>query len=303
MDGVLILDKPKGITSQRALAVVKRVLKTKKAGYTGTLDPFATGTLPMCLGEATKIIPFMDEEFKSYEAHLLLGVRTDTLDITGKVLSSAEAGGVSEDALLGAFCKFTGDIWQIPPMFSALKVGGERLYAMARRGEEIERKPRPVTIAELRLLEFSPPTVKFSVTCSRGTYVRSLGADIGDELGCGGCLAELRRTRSGAYSLEQAVSIENVENGGARLMSISEALANLRQVTLARGAEAEVRLGKQIIKSYLAADSPAQFLSGERLRVCDGGGALIAVAEATLGSSEALAGSEEALLKLLRVFY
>src|ERR1700758_3015788 len=212
MDGIAILDKPKGMTSQGAVEKVKRILNIERAGHTGTLDPFATGVLPVWLGESTKVIPFLDEEFKEYEAVLRLGIETDTMDATGNVIGEKDVSKLSENDVKYVFLKFKGEIAQIPPMFSALKKNGVRLYNLARRGKEIQRFPRTVVIEELKLRELNLPFIRFFVRSSRGTYIRVLGSDIGKELGCGGHLVELRRIKSGIFNIEDAISIEYIKD-------------------------------------------------------------------------------------------
>ncbi|MFA9408110.1 MAG: tRNA pseudouridine(55) synthase TruB, partial [Candidatus Dadabacteria bacterium] len=191
MNGVLILDKPKGITSQQAVTEVNKIVKAKRAGHTGTLDPFATGVLPICFNNATKIIPYMKNDFKKYEALIHLGISTDTLDNTGKVLKESDPGILNKNVIIDAFSKYKGTIKQIPPMFSAIKKDGVRLYKLARKGIEVQRAPREVTINEIELLEFESPFIRFKVECSRGTYIRVLAEDLSNDLGCGGHLTEL----------------------------------------------------------------------------------------------------------------
>ena len=211
VDGFLVIDKPAGISSHGVVGRVRRILGTKKVGHTGTLDPFATGVLPVAVGEGTKAIQFLDEGRKGYQALVRLGLVTDTLDITGTVLCEADATAVTRQQLLAAMTSLTGALEQIPPMYSAIKQGGQPLYKLARQGVEVERAPRPVTIHRFELLEYAPPLARVAVTCSRGTYVRTLADDLGRLLGCGACLTELRRTASGPFSLESALTLEQLE--------------------------------------------------------------------------------------------
>lgn len=221
VNGFLIIDKPAGCTSHDIVNRVRRILGTKKVGHTGTLDPFATGVLPIAVGEGTKAIPFLDEGVKEYQATLRLGLTTDTLDCTGTLLVEADCSGVTETAVRQAMEALTGDIQQIPPMFSALKQGGQPLYKLARKGLEVERAARPVTIERFELLAFQPPIAEVTVRCSRGTYVRTLADDLGRQLGCGACLTELRRTLSGPFHLENALTLEQLETlaAGGQLSS------------------------------------------------------------------------------------
>lgn len=211
VDGFLIIDKPAGCSSHDVVNRVRRILATKKVGHTGTLDPFATGVLPIAVGEGTKAIPFLDEGEKRYLAILQLGLTTDTLDSTGTVLRETDSSSVSEAALRQAMASLTGEIDQVPPMFSAIKQGGQPLYKLARKGIEVERAARRVTILRFELLAFEPPLAQVEVHCSRGTYVRTLADDLGRTLGCGACLTELRRTMSGPFRLEQALTLEQLE--------------------------------------------------------------------------------------------
>jgi tRNA pseudouridine55 synthase len=207
--GILVLDKPAGMTSATAVKQVRRALGAQRAGHGGTLDPIATGVLPICLGAATKLAQFLLADDKAYIADGVFGVETDTLDRTGRVVARRSAA-VSRDALVAALAAHTGQQTQVPPMYSAIKQGGVRLYDRARAGEEVERAPRPIRIDRLELLAFEPPRFQIAVACSKGTYVRSLVADLGAAVGAGAHLSELRRTRSGRFAIEQALPIEQL---------------------------------------------------------------------------------------------
>lgn len=215
MNGFLVIDKPVDMTSHDVVARVRRTLKQKKVGHTGTLDPFATGVLPVALGAATKIIPYLDESVKEYRAVMRLGISTDTQDHTGKTLHQGAFDIVTEAMLHDAFTRFTGIISQIPPMFSAVKQGGVPLYKRARRGEVVERPPRSVSIYSLVLERLQLPYVTFTVQCSRGTYIRALANDLGESLGCGAHLSELRRLKSGIFGLNMAISLETLQERAA----------------------------------------------------------------------------------------
>lgn len=197
VDGLVLLDKPLGLTSNRALQTVRHLFRAEKAGHTGSLDPLATGVLPLCFGEATKVAGYLLDADKRYVATLALGERTDTGDREGRVVESAPVPPLDRDGVLGALARFLGLTTQIPPMYSALKRDGEALYDIARRGEIVDREPRPVRISALELLDWSPREVRFDVRCSKGTYVRTLGEDIAAALGTVGHLAALRRTDVG----------------------------------------------------------------------------------------------------------
>lgn len=209
--GVLLLDKPAGMGSTQALAKAKWLLNAEKAGHTGTLDPFATGLLPLCFGEATKFASDLLNADKTYEATIGLGITTDTGDIEGKVLDCRQVN-VSPEQIDAALATFRGPIRQVPPMYSALKRDGKPLYAYARAGITLEREARELIIHELVLLDFASPTLKIRVSCSKGTYVRVLGEDIGKVLGCGAHLTQLRRTHIAQLSIDDAVSLEHLES-------------------------------------------------------------------------------------------
>jgi tRNA pseudouridine55 synthase len=215
MDGVLIIDKPAGMTSHDVVNRVRRTLKTKRVGHTGTLDPFATGVLVLLIGKATRLAQFADRAAKEYLADIRFGFATDTGDLTGKPLSEEEKVDISRADLENALTKFRGEIEQIPPMYSAKKVGGKKLYEIARKGEEIEREPAKVTIHELKLLDenlsSAVPVTRIRVVCSAGTYIRTLAEGIGKELGIGAHLTALRRSAAGEFRLDDAVSLENLE--------------------------------------------------------------------------------------------
>ena len=302
MNGVLILDKPRGITSQDAVNTVNRILKTRRAGHTGTLDPFATGVLPICVNNATKIIPFMNNVYKKYEARMRLGIKTDTLDLTGRVIEEKEPGIINNIELLGAFSKFRGTINQVPPMYSALKKDGVRLYEYARRGIEVERAERSVVINELEILDFSPPFVRFMVECSRGTYIRVLASDIADELGCGGHLTELRRIESDGFKIDDAVTFEDIEKGSVELTPLDDALPHMKRINVDRELAGEIREGKQVRKFSFDRLNPADFRPGERIKIYEDS-ALVSITEAVVDSADIdNLDSGALILKLLRVF-
>ncbi len=230
--GLLIVDKPAGMTSAAVVARVKRSLGARKVGHAGTLDPMATGVLVLCVGDATKIAGFLLADDKAYDGELELGVATDTLDADGTVTARDADGAarVTRAQLVDAMATLTGDIDQVPPMYSALKQGGVRLHALARAGVEVDRPPRQVRIDRFQLLAFESPRARFAVDCSKGTYVRSLVRDIGAALGCGAHLTALRRTRSGRFDLSRARPPD--EATAADLVSIADALAHLPAVVV-----------------------------------------------------------------------
>ena len=209
MNGIVIIDKPAGWTSQDVTARLRRVFGTRRIGHGGTLDPMATGVLPVFVGRATRGVEFFEHAEKTYETELLLGVATDTEDTTGTVLTRREVS-VTPEQLTAVLERFRGEIMQIPPMYSALKVNGQKLCDLARKGRQVERQPRPVTIHELTLLSREGDTLRLRVRCSKGTYIRTLCADIGEALGCGGCMQALRRTQAGEYTIAEAVPLQQM---------------------------------------------------------------------------------------------
>lgn len=228
MNGIVIIDKPAGWTSQDVTARLRRVFGTRRIGHGGTLDPMATGVLPVFVGRATRGVEFFEHAEKTYETELLLGVATDTEDTTGTVLFRREVS-VTQEQLDGTLERFRGEIMQIPPMYSALKVNGQKLCDLARKGRQVERQPRPVTIHELTLLSREGDTLRLRVRCSKGTYIRTLCADIGEALGCGGCMQTLRRTQAGEYTIAEAVPLQ-------QLLEAAEPETYLRDVdTMFRG--------------------------------------------------------------------
>lgn len=283
IDGFFVIDKPAGITSHDVVSRVRRILATRKVGHTGTLDPFATGVLPVAVNGGTKVIPFLDEGVKQYEALLRLGIVTDTLDLTGKVLQQADCSHIAQERFTAVMARFTGRISQIPPMFSAIKRGGQPLYKLARQGQEVERQPREVAIYSLELLSFEQPCAKLRVTCSRGTYVRSLADDIGAELGCGASLQELRRISSGAFRLSSAITLDELEEAcrQGRLdrlcVSPSAALGHLPDLPLSDAGLAKVRHGRSPEWSEVATNAPSAFESPQMARLTRDG-ELVAVA-------------------------
>ena len=210
MNGILLIDKEQGWTSNDVVIKLKGILHERRIGHSGTLDPMATGLLVVFVGRATRAVEFAEHDRKRYLARLRLGITTDTQDITGNILERKQVS-VSETELASALERFRGEQQQIPPMYSAIRVGGKRLYEIARKGVEIQRAPRPITIHELRLLGKEGEDWLLDVSCSKGTYIRTLCHDIGQSLGCGGCMSALRRTGAGGFSLEDAYTLETVQ--------------------------------------------------------------------------------------------
>jgi len=211
ISGIVLLDKPLGITSNRALQIVKRLYKAAKAGHTGSLDPLATGLLPLCLGEATKVSGFLLDADKSYLATLKLGVKTSSADAEGDIIETRPVENYNKKQIKAAIENFLGDIEQVPPMHSALKVDGQPLYKLAHQGIVIERKSRSVHIFDIKVLRYEADEMDIEVHCSKGTYIRTLAEDIGEKLGCGAHLSALRRTASGPFDIEDSITLEELE--------------------------------------------------------------------------------------------
>jgi tRNA pseudouridine55 synthase len=275
MDGVWVIDKPSGPTSFDVVKRVRHALKEKKAGHTGTLDPMATGVLPVCVGEATKLAGFMTAGDKAYDATIRLGAETDTQDAEGKVVATGTVPAVSREMLEKALAPFRGALAQKPPMYSAVKVGGKRLYELARAGEEVERVERSVTVYALELRDFSATELTVSIRCSKGFFVRTLAHDLGQAMGCGAHLSALRRTACGPFTLDQAVSLEALEAGSdlsARAVPLEDALSDVPAVRVTEPDARRVMHGV-----------PIEVAVQGRVRVLSPTGRLLAVAEAERG--------------------
>jgi tRNA pseudouridine55 synthase len=211
--GIVLVNKPAGITSHDVVGYVRRTFKMRRVGHAGTLDPMATGVLVILLGNSTKLFDKFVAFDKTYRATLRLGLKTTTADIMGKTLIERPYDGIDEEAIKKVFTQFTGDIEQKPPMVSAVKHQGERLYKIARLGIEVERMSRPVRIDELRILQCHLPDVEFLMSCSKGTYVRQLAEDVGEVLGCGACISQIERTKVGPFDIKDTVTMENLNEG------------------------------------------------------------------------------------------
>ena len=245
MNGIVIVDKPEGWTSQDVVSKLRGVFQTRRIGHGGTLDPMATGVLPVFVGRATRGVEFFEHADKTYEAVLQLGISTDTEDITGTVLEEKPVD-VTKDQFMAALEQFRGEIQQIPPMYSALKVNGQKLYDLARQGKEVERKSRKITIFRLECLEFSGASARLLIHCSKGTYIRTLCKDIGNALGCCGCMAALRRVQAGAYTVEKAVSLQTLtesDDPGQYLAPVDSLFSEYPQVILTANQEKRCRNG------------------------------------------------------------
>jgi len=233
MNGILNVFKPTGMTSFDVVRKIKKISNVKKVGHAGTLDPEASGVLPVCIGKATKAIDYIMGDFKIYEAELKLGVITDTYDREGKILKESEVN-VGKEEIIQVINSFVGEIKQVPPMYSALKVNGKKLYELARAGIEIEREARPIVIYDIEITDFKIPYVKFRVKCSKGTYIRSLCYDIGELLKCGGMMWNLQRTATGQFHIENAINIQdlNEENINGHIMPIETIFLKNTKITI-----------------------------------------------------------------------
>lgn len=267
MNGIVIVDKPQGWTSQDVTARLRRVYATRRIGHGGTLDPMATGVLPVFVGRATRGVEFFEHAEKTYDTVLLLGRTTDTQDVTGTVLAEKTVH-LSPADIEKVLPRFRGDILQVPPMYSALKVNGKKLYELARKGQEVERQPRPITVFELTNLGFDGTRLSLRVKCSKGTYIRTLCQDIGEALGCGGCMEALRRVRAGEYGIEDAVPLEQLlesETPEQYLRGLDTMFAHCPAVTLTANQEKRCRNGNPFSSPLPQGTYRAYSQSGEFL--------------------------------------
>lgn len=306
-NGVIIVNKEAGFTSHDVVAKLRGILKQKKIGHTGTLDPDATGVLPVCLGHATKLCDMLTDKDKTYEAVMLLGRVTDTQDISGKIIKECdvtnlkETGKLSEENILAEIKGFVGEYSQIPPMYSALKVNGKKLYELAREGIEIERKPRQVFINSIENIVIDFPRVTMTVSCSKGTYIRTLCHDIGEKLGCGGCMESLKRTRVSTFALEDALTLGEISelmvSEGAidsHILPVEEIFKNYDCVHTKKEFDKLIYNGNSLKKNMVLSHSEIKLADGDKVRVYD--------------SKETFMGifvynSKEKLLKVEKMFF
>lgn len=259
MDGVIVIRKEKGFTSHDVVAKLRGILHMKKIGHTGTLDPDAEGVLPVALGKATRLVDMITDKEKTYEAVMRLGVVTDTQDMSGTVLSQTTELSVTEEELCTVVSSFVGDYMQVPPMYSALKVNGKKLYELAREGKTVERKPRSVHFYEIEILDISFPLVHFRVTCSKGTYIRTLCHDIGEKLGCGAAMESLLRTKVGRFTLDDAITLaqteEAVQEGTieSKILGIEEILAEYPRVCCTKEGDRLLANGNPLVQALVDA--------------------------------------------------
>lgn len=309
IDGLLVVDKPEGITSLDVVREIKHRFGVKKAGHIGTLDPFATGVLPIVINEGTKLVPFLREGPKEYEVTLRLGEETNTDDWTGKVVMKQPWEGVQPEKVEALIHTFLGKIRQTPPMFSAIKMQGKPLYRLARKGIEVERKEREVEIYNIQMEEIELPLVHFKVSCSKGTYIRTLGRDIGRKIGCGAYLLRLRRIRSGPFTLEQAITWERLKDLSkpnalhSWLISLSAALPSLPEMIGDEQLVKKVRFGKEMIVQDLSPQILPAFEKGQWLKMSSPQEGLVAILKSEVKRADIpWADPEVVALRPLRVF-
>lgn len=296
LDGILNVLKPPGMTSHDVVAFIRRLLKIKKVGHTGTLDPDVAGVLPICLGKATKVIQYLTDNDKQYRGEIIFGIVTDTQDISGDVLEERDATQLSVEKMIQIFSQFNGEVWQIPPMVSAVKVKGKRLYEYAREGREIVREPRKIKINSLNIIRHyhfgaKHPKVMFDVSCSKGTYIRTLCNDIGEKSGYGASMSYLLRTRSGIFSIKDALTLEEIrcfwENGNfeSKLLSISQALADMPEVIVYQGLINKIQSGNKIYAPGVL-KQPEDLIAGSKVCLKDFNGNCFAIAETRIDSED-----------------
>lgn len=288
VNGILNIYKEKGYTSHDVVACLRRIVGQKKIGHTGTLDPDAEGVLPVCLGQATRVCDMLTENDKSYEAVLLLGVTTDTQDITGTVLRTRSTDHLTDERVIECIRDYIGSYDQIPPMYSAVKVNGKKLYELARQGKTVERAGRRVTLHDIRILDMDLPRVRMAVDCSKGTYIRTLCHDIGESLGAGGCMESLLRTRAGQFSLAESIRLAQVAEAAAKgqlgqyLIPTDKVFSGMRALVLSGRQIQLARNGNPFSMDQMAASpgkggTDPETAPGEQFRVYDAEGRFIAV--------------------------
>ena len=282
-NGIIVVDKPMHMTSAGVVSAVKKTLKARKVGHAGTLDPFAEGVLICCVNQATRLAGFLLHGTKKYVAELKLGIETDTQDLTGTVISTAEVADYSQQTIQSAIESFKGPIEQIPPVYSALKHNGVPLYKLARRGRPVQKPPRQVKIFDIRVIDVELPCIRFEVSCSAGTYIRTLGADIGRKLGCGGHLSALKRTASSGFTLDQAIQLtalgESARTGklSSIMISMRGALPDMPEITADRKLEEKIKHGRKLRAGDLVGTNRTH--TGGHLKIIDRKKNLIAIVE------------------------
>ena len=310
MNGIIIINKSKGLSSSRVGHKVRKMLDLKKVGHLGTLDPMATGVLPLCVNEGTKLVQFLSDVDKEYVATLKLGIETDTQDSEGNILKISEEIPTDLDAIRSVVQGFKGEFFQIPPMYSALKHRGVPLYKLARKGESVPRQERRVVVYDIDILEVNIPYVTFRLVCSGGTYVRTLCHDIGQKLSCGAHMTSLKRTRSGPFHINQALEIEDIGcfvcKGAVEeyLVSPKDALIGLTEVIVSEELVNKVKNGVQIKANDISEIDMPDFKAGQKIKIISPRGVLVGVGEALLDKKVILSGAkpEDKAFKSVRVF-
>lgn len=304
LNGFLVIDKPTGWTSHDVVAKIRRVTRSSKVGHGGTLDPMATGVLPIAMGKGTKVLGYLQEADKAYRGVMRLGVTTDTYDITGRVVRECPTDGVTPARIREVFESFRGELMQVPPLYSAIKKDGVPLYKLARKGVDVEVQPRAIVIHGLEVTGIDLPLVSFEVSCSKGTYIRSLCHDIGEALGVGACLASLVRTQAGHFRIEDAVSMEETirlaQEGRLReiLIPVSAEMTGLCRVEVTEGGFGLVRQGSPLTRQSVQSVD-GTFSEGDRVALVSRDGDLLAVARALVPYDR---GVDDRLLQPERVF-
>ncbi len=296
MNRLFVIDKPSGLTSHDVVDHVRRVLKMRRVGHAGTLDPSATGVLLVLTGHATRLAQFLVETEKEYAGEMVLGVATDTQDADGKVIATGDSTGIDRAQVESAFASLTGDIEQIPPMTSAIKRGGQPLYVLARKGITVAREPRPVRIERFEITSFEPPSVGFEVVCSKGTYVRTLAGDVGERLGCGAHVSGLRRTRVGSFDSGMAIPLAEFERSRDKAETLGyspfEALGHFTSLLLDEKEADRISEGGSIEVESTRIASPSEYV-----RLTADGNRLLAIA-----TTEEVDGGAGVTVRPVRVF-
>jgi tRNA pseudouridine55 synthase len=308
MDGVLVINKPSGLTSSAVVLRVKRILGARKVGHTGTLDPLATGVLPLCINEGTKLAPFFLHCEKEYVAKLRLGIETDTQDREGAIVRQTEVIPHEPEQILAVVSEFQGMVLQTPPMFSALKYKGTPLYRIARKGGTVPRQPREITVFSIAVLSCDVPFVTIHVRCSQGTYIRTLCADIGRRLSCGAHMVELQRVRNGAFHITDALELDEVLEGAGNgclnrhVIPLNEALTGMPEVVVAQPLILKIRQGVQIRPRDIEEQALTHLAAGQTAKIVSADGRLVAVVERAVAGDPAGADAQQPVWKTLRTF-
>ena len=304
--GVLVVDKPEGVTSHDTVSRARKTLGLKKIGHAGTLDPFATGVLVLLVGEGTKLSNYLMDGRKTYVASIKLGEKRDTADLTGEIVESASFDNISLSDIKTALTAFEGEIEQLPPMYSALKKNGVPLYKYARKGIEIERKKRLVVIDSIKLLEFNSPYIDIEVSCSKGTYIRTLAEDIAAALGTLGHLVKLRRTRSGALSIDDAISFEDLlaqEKTSQSMTSLADSIKTMPEIVVSEEGSRKIRTGTKLLAGFIEGYKLNKTPSDDLTRVLALDGSLVSIIEVLTDEREySKLSADSEVGKSIRVF-